>query len=98
MGQQIRFIYIGPGPGVQAWDLAESFDVRKLDILRYRELVFRAVHEIVQPLGVTEKTLRDWLFSKAGYITPPGLLASADSTRLEIPLFNTLKYIRVDAF
>ena len=98
MGQRIRFIYIGPGPGVQAWDLAGSFDVRKLDILRYRELVFRAVHEIVQPLGVTEKTLRDWLFSKAGYITQPGLLASADSTRLEIPLFNTLKYIRLDVF
>ena len=97
MGQRIRFIYIGPGPGVQAWDLAGSFDPRMIDIPRYKELMFRAVHEILQPLGVPEKTLRNWLFSKAGYITRPGLLGSVDSTRLELPLFNNLKYIRVDA-
>ena len=97
MGQRIRFIYIGPGPGVYAWDSPASFDIRRIDISRYKELTFRAVHEILQPLGVTEKTLRNWLFSKAGYITQPGLLSSADSTRLELPLFNTLKYLRVDA-
>jgi DNA polymerase elongation subunit (family B) len=98
MGQRIRFIYVGPGPGVQAWDVAHDLDVRTIDIPRYKELMFRAVHEILQPLGVTEKTLRDWLFSKAGYITQPGRLSSADSTRLELPLFNALKYIRVDTF
>jgi DNA polymerase-2 len=97
MGQRIRFIYIGPGPGVYAWDSPASFDIRRIDISRYKELTFRAVHEILQPLGVTEKTLRNWLFSKAGYITQPGLLSSTDSTRLELPLFNTLKYLRVDA-
>ena len=93
----MRFIYIGPGPGVHAWDLLLSIDPRLIDIPRYKELTFRAVHEILQPLGVTEKTLRDWLFSKAGYITQPGLLASVEPARLELPLFNTLKYLRVDA-
>jgi hypothetical protein len=82
---------------VYAWDSPASFDIRRIDISRYKELTFRAVHEILQPLGVTEKTLRNWLFSKAGYITQPGLLSSTDSTRLELPLFNTLKYLRVDA-
>jgi DNA polymerase-2 len=97
MGQRIRFIYIGPSPGVHAWDLPASVDPRIIDIPRYKELTFRAVYEILQPLGVTDKTLRNWLFSKASYITQPGLLGPADSTRLELPLFNTLKYLRVDA-
>jgi DNA polymerase-2 len=98
MGQRIRFIYIGPAPGVQAWDLPLSLERRLIDIPRYKELTFRAVHEILQPLGLTEKTLRNWLFSKAGYITRPGLLNSADSTRLELPLFDTLKHVRVDTY
>jgi hypothetical protein len=82
---------------VQAWDLPLSLDLRLIDIPRYKELTFRAIHEILQPLGVPEKTLRNWLFSKAGYITQPGRLGSTDPTRLEMPLFNALKYVRVDA-
>ena len=97
MGQQIRFVYVKAAPGVHAWDLPLSLAPRLIDISRYRELTFRAVHEILQPLGVPEKTLRNWLFSKAGYITQPGSLAPTDSTRLELPLFNTLKYVRLDA-
>jgi len=98
MGQRIRFIYTGPAPGVYAWDLPIAPDPRAVDVLRYKELILRAVHELLQPLGVTEKILRDWLFSKAGYITPPGLLSSNDSTRLAIPLFNDVKYLYVDNF
>ena len=82
---------------MHAWDVPLSLAPRLIDISRYRELTFRAVHEILQPLGVPEKTLRDWLFSKAGYITQPGSLAPTDSTRLELPLFNPLKYVRLDA-
>ena len=96
MGQRIRFIYVGPGPGVHALGLPVSLDPRTIDLPKYRELTFRAVHEVLQPLGVTEQTLRNWLFSKAGYVTGPGQLHSTDSTRLELPLFNDLKYLRVD--
>ena len=60
-------------------------------------MTFRAVHEILQPLGVTEMTLRNWLFSKAGYIRQPGLLDSTESDRSELPLFNNLKHLRVEA-
>jgi hypothetical protein len=63
---------------------------------RYRELAFRAVHEVLQPLGVTELILRNWLFSQAGYITQPGLLGSHDATRLALPLFNDVKHLYVD--
>jgi len=45
---------------------------------------------------VTEQILRNWLFSKAGYITQPGLLASRDSTRLALPLFDDVKHLYID--
>jgi len=96
MGQRIRFIYIGPGPGVHAWGLQTRPDPRVIDVPRYKELAFRAVHEVLQPLGVTEQILRNWLFSKADYITQPGLLASRDSTRLALPLFDDVKHLYVD--
>ena len=98
MGQRIRFIYTSPGSGVHAWSLSSPLDPRTIDVSQYKELTLRAVHEVIQPLGVTEKILRDWLFSKAGYITPPGLLASHDTTRLGMPLFNDVKYLHVDNF
>ncbi len=98
MGQRIRFLYIGPAPGVYAWGLPNEPDPRTLDVLRYQELMLRAVHEIVQPLGVTEKILKYWLFSKAGYIAPPGQLSSTDPVKLELPLFSEIKYLRLDTF
>jgi DNA polymerase elongation subunit (family B) len=96
MGQRLRFIYIRPAPGVHAWGLPTKPDPRTIDVLRYQDLVLRAVHEILQPLQVTEKILKDWLFSKAGYIAPPGRLSSSDRTKLELPLFNDLKNLRVE--
>ncbi len=96
MGQRVRFIYIGKGPGVHAWDLPAQLDPHLIDVPRYKELILRAVHEVLQPLNLTEKILRDWLFNKAGYINQPGLLASPDSNRLELPLFNDLKHLYVD--
>jgi hypothetical protein len=98
MGQRIRFIYISPAPGVCAWGLQNKLDPRTIDVLRYQELVLRAAYEILQPLHVTEKILKDWLYSKAGYIAPPGQLSSTDQTKLELPLFNDLNYLRLDTF
>lgn len=96
MGQRIRFIYINPAPGVCAWELQNKQTRHTIDVRRYQELLVRAVCEIVQPLHVTETILKDWLFSKAGYIAPPGKLGSIDSRRLELPLCNDLKHLRVD--
>jgi len=98
MGQRIRFIYIGPAPGVHAWGLPKGPDPRTVDVLRYQELVLRAVHELLQPLGVTERILKDWLLSKAGYIDPPGQLHSSDPIKLDLPLFRDLEYLRLDTF
>ena len=92
MGQRIHFIYTRTKQGVHAWDLTESLDPTLIDISRYKELLFRVVHEVLQPLGVTENVLRNWMFSEASYLLPPGLLHQ----RLEIPLFANLRRVRVD--
>jgi DNA polymerase elongation subunit (family B) len=92
MGQRIDFLYTRTKQGVCAWDLPEPFHPAFLDTARYKEILFRAVHEVLQPLGVTESVLRNWLFSEASYLLPPGLLHH----RLEIPLFAELKRVRVE--
>ena len=92
MGQRIHFLYTRTKQGVHAWDLPEPIDPAWIDLARYRELLFRAVHEILQPLGVTERVLSNWLFSQASYLLPPGLL----HTNMEMPLFANLKHVRVD--
>jgi DNA polymerase-2 len=92
MGQRIQFIYTKTKQSVCAWDLPEPFNPDLVDIVKYKELLFRAIYEVVQPLGVTENVLRDWMFSRASYLIPPGLLHH----RLEMPLFANLKHMRVE--
>jgi DNA polymerase II len=88
MGQRVQFIYTTNEEGVHAWDLPDAFNPALIDVARYKELLFRAVYEVLQPLNVTENVLRDWIFSKAGYITAPGQLNSSESTGMALPLFN----------
>jgi len=96
-GQSICFIYVAPGPGVRAWDLPIPPDPKSIDVPRYKELVLRAVYEVLQPLGVTERTLRDWLFSGAGYLAQPGVLPSSKLPNgVDLPLLANLDYLRVD--
>jgi DNA polymerase II len=92
MGQKIQFIYTNTKQGVCAWDLGEPFQTDWINIAKYKELLFRAVHEVLQPLGVTESVLRNWLYSEASYLLPPGLLHS----RLEMPLFANLKHVNLN--
>ena len=92
MGQRIQFIYTKTKQGVHAWDLPQSLPPALIDTAKYKELLFRAVYEVLQPLGVTENVLRNWLFSEASYLVPPALLHH----RLEMPLFANLKRVRVD--
>ncbi|MGB8982586.1 MAG: DNA polymerase domain-containing protein, partial [Anaerolineales bacterium] len=91
MGQKIQFVYTRTKEGVRAWDLSEAFNLTLIDTAKYRELLFRAVHEVLQPLGVTEDVLRNWMFSEASYLLPPGLLHN----RLEEPLFANLKRVSI---
>jgi DNA polymerase-2 len=90
-GQQIRFLYILDKAGVVAWDLPIAPDPHKLDIARYTELLVRAAATIFQPFGVSESTLRDWLFSNAGYGSRPGKLPEQSPA----PMFTTLSSNRL---
>jgi DNA polymerase elongation subunit (family B) len=92
MGQRIQFVYTRTKQGVHAWDVPEPFNPAWIDTARYQELLFRAVHEVIQPLGITESVLRNWMFTRASYLLPPGLLHH----RLEMPLFAKLKRLRVE--
>ena len=92
MGQKIQFVYTRTKQGVHAWDLAEPIPPTYIDITKYKELLFRAIYEILQPLGVAESVLRAWVFSQASYIVPRGHLHK----RLTLPLFANLKHLHVD--
>lgn len=92
MGQRIQFIYTRTKEGVWAWDLPRPLNLTFIDIPKYKELIFRAVHEVLQPLGVPENVLRNWLFSQASYLVAPGTLHNS----LEMPLFANLNRVRVD--
>lgn len=94
-GQRVRFIYMAPGPGVHAWDLPSPPDPHDIDVPKYRELILRAVLEVLQPLGVTESILKNWVIGRAGYLAPPGVLATADPIRLALPLLADVQYLRL---
>jgi len=92
MGQRIKYFHTRTKRGIHAWDVPEPFNPLFVDTAKYKELLFRAVHEVLQPLGVTENILRNWMFSDASYLLPPGVL----HPRLEMPLFANLNRLRVD--
>ena len=89
MGQRMRFLYTRSAPGVHAWDLPVAPDLRLIDVQRYQALALRAVHEVLNPMGLTEALLRPWLFDGVGYLPTPDPLA--------LPLFSSLDHLRLNA-
>ena len=96
MGQRVQFLYAINQDGVHAWDLPNEFNPALIDVPRYKELLFRAVHEVLQPTGIPESILRDWMFSDASYIMPASWLDSTQLHQSELPLFANLKYLSAD--
>jgi DNA polymerase-2 len=83
-GQHVRFLYLRGEPGVHAWDLPYQPDIKSLDYDYYAELFARASASILQPFGVDEVTLRNWLFANAAYGAPPGVLPPARCRRVPL--------------
>ena len=83
-GQRIRFVYTQGEPGVHAWNMPEPLMPEMLDLSRYRTLLIRAAHTILQPFGVEEDVLETWLCSNASYGTPVGVVPKWDTSH---PLF-----------
>ena len=90
-GQRICFVYICGLPGVAAWDLPDLPSRDQLDIARYRTLVLRAAYSVLQPFGVTEETLENWLLVKAGYGAPVGKIPVVNEMG---PLFTEFEPIK----
>jgi len=90
-GQRIRFVYTYGLPGVAAWDLPDLPSREQLDIARYRTLVLRAVHTVLQPFSITEEMLENWLLSNAGYCAPVGKIPAVNALG---PLFTELEPIK----
>jgi DNA polymerase-2 len=89
-GQRIRFLYTLGEPGVYAWNTPEPPAPEMLDLRRYRTLLLRAVHTVLQPFGVDEWVLENWLLSNAGYNAPVGVIPTSDVTH---PLFSVGAHI-----
>jgi hypothetical protein len=46
---------------VYAWDLPECLDPKTINVAYYSQLLIRAASTVLQPLGLTESVLHDWL-------------------------------------
>jgi DNA polymerase II len=58
VGQRIPMIYVkGKKPGVYAWGLPEPPKWSQIDKARYRDLLIRAIYQVLQPLGMNERDL-----------------------------------------
>lgn len=88
VGQYVRFWHLRAGQ-VHAWASEAPLQAEAVDMAYYSELLLRAAHTILQPLGVEEQTLRHWLFSNAGYGAPPGVVA--DNRQQCWPLFSSIE-------
>jgi DNA polymerase-2 len=86
-GQRIRFVYTLGDPGVYAWNTPDPPAPEMLDLARYRTLLTRAAHTVLQPFGLDEQVLENWLHSNAGYCAPVGVVALHNAAN---PLFSKM--------
>jgi DNA polymerase-2 len=85
-GERVRFLYTRGEPGVYAWNLPQPPDPASVDVDRYSELLLRAATTMLEPFGVSEQLLSQWLFSNAAYNAPPGVLPA--TARTALPMWN----------
>jgi DNA polymerase II len=63
VGQTVKFIYTyGEKTSVLAWDLAIAVDYALINKQRYKDLLLRAVHQTLQPLGLEEEDLNNLVY------------------------------------
>jgi DNA polymerase elongation subunit (family B) len=75
-GQRIRFIHTIGEPGVYARDGPKPLSPAAINVAYYTELLIRAASTVLQPLGLTESVLHDWLLY---HTYQPDFLSLSDS-------------------
>jgi DNA polymerase-2 len=63
-GQRLRLLYTRTPAGVHAWDLPSPPDPHIVDLERYRRLLLRAAAAVLNPFGMEEDKLPDWVSGK----------------------------------
>lgn len=61
LGQRMPLVYTLGKPNVQAWHAQVHIDPRSVNYAYYRRLLIRAASSILQPFGMTEQILEDYL-------------------------------------
>lgn len=61
LGQRMPLVYTLGKPNVQAWHVQVYIDPRSVNYAYYRRLLIRAASSILQPFGMTEQILEDYL-------------------------------------
>jgi len=63
VGQRVKFIFThGEKTSIFAWDLPIELDYSLVNKQRYKELLLRAVHQVLQPLGLEEEDLENLVY------------------------------------
>jgi DNA polymerase-2 len=66
VGQRLPMVYVvGEKPGIYAWGLPELPRWSQIDKSRYRSLMIRTIHQVLQPLGMDENDLSSLVIGKA---------------------------------
>jgi len=61
LGQRMPLVYTLGKPGIQAWHSGMQIDPRSVNYVYYGRLLIRAASSVLQPFGIDEQILRDYL-------------------------------------
>jgi hypothetical protein len=60
-GQVVHFLYVRNAPGVLAWRAGLPYSYQEINTQEYLKLLVRAVSNILQPLGISERDLAEFV-------------------------------------
>jgi DNA polymerase-2 len=70
VGQRVKFIYThGEKTSIFAWDLASEPDYSQISKKRYKELLLRMLHQILEPVGLKEDDLQSLVYDGCRQLT-----------------------------
>lgn len=76
VGQRVSMVYVrGERPGVYAWGLPQPPRWEQIDKARYRDLLIRSAHQVLQPFGLSETDLTSLALGgrlQRPLLSPPG--------------------------
>jgi DNA polymerase II len=65
VGQTVPFIYTqGAKSAIMAWDIPTKPSYAKINKIRYKELLLRAIHQVIQPLGLEAEGFQNLVYEE----------------------------------